>query len=270
MQKLNFQFQEYKLSEKDKGFIDPPMMFIAELFGLPCYREDVNFSLMLEEPELLLDRKSEFYVSGSVIAGRENLTEFKIKRWTYGIDKKKEPEVTVYLDEVKPPPIERFFAGLSEDNKKFTVYFTIALVALIILFAFIAIWDYPSPLIFWDFIGTHIRWLIALMLFITTSVFVVWFYTKNKKSTLAREFIGAIGGVLIFAIPIAWGLVSVPPQIGNEFEPIAYLDFLRSRFLSYILLLAGIVPWITIFLKYFGWDLAVSILSQSTKKEKSP
>jgi hypothetical protein len=98
----------------------------------------------------------------------------------------------------------------------------------------------------------------------------IWAQVRFRKSAFARNVLLALFSFSAVLIPIIWLVASLPPQqiSGKPEEYIQYLDYLRNRLTTFILLLAGIIPWLTLFLKWLGLDLFASALGLFAERLK--
>ena len=177
-------------------------------------------------------------------------------------------EIDVLLREPKPSPFERWFASRTGDTQFLLVLLTLILPLTIIGVLFALLSNYPEPQGFWIWFGLHIRPLVGWSLFLLTLGATVWLQIRFRDSSFGSAFFSLLSGVLILAVPIVWSQVSLPTQPVTSGNAIAYLDELRSRAAAFALLLTGIVPWITLFLKWLGLDLLSSIVNLVTDKRK--
>lgn len=268
-QRVTCRFQEYSLPEKP-SWGDPLLMAIAETWGLPGYREEKSFSLSLEHPELFLLPKAKFAVSPELAkVKRSEPVEFEIVKWTFRLEAEDRAEIDLLIREIKPSPLQRWFAGLP-DGKQYAVATSVVLLPLAVaVFLALAIWSYPEPRGLWAWFGEHVRGIVGWSLFVLLFAGGIWVYAKTRKSAFTQSVFLFLWGVLIWVVPLIWLQVSRPsrPFSGNPDEYIQYLDFLRTRFSSFSLLLAGFVPWLTLLLKWLGWDLLASAAGLLFKKK---
>jgi hypothetical protein len=268
-QRVTCRFQEYKLPEKP-SWLDRLLMPVSETWGLPGYRQDKSFTLTLEHPELFLVPKARFSVSGA-LAQRPEPVEFEIVKWTFRLEAEDRPEIDLAAREIKLSPLQRWFAN-SPDGKQYAIAVVAVLLPLMVAgFCALAIWNYPDPRGLWAWFGQHVRGIVGWSLFVLVLIGGLWAYAKTRKSAFTQNVLLFLWGVSIWVVPLIWLQVSLPPRpfSGNPDEYIQYLDFLRARFGTFALLLAGIVPWLTLLLKWLGWDLLASVVGLVFKKKDS-
>ncbi len=268
MQKIRINYSEYTLPE-NAGFSDKFLLPIAEHFELPGYKEEKEFVLEVEFPDLFL-KKGEKFVAQKSLTGRNEDTQFIILNWNYKFLDEENSEIELSVKRDKPPVIESLFASLSPGWQDGLAFGTILLTVFIIFISSVSIIFYPEPLWLWEFIGKYIRGFVGWSLFGFMLLLLIWSQVKFEKSKIAQTFFGTLLGILIFLVPAIWLIVSIRPAefVGVENGDILYLNYLQSRFSSGFMFFVGVVPWLTIFLKYFGWDLVVSLLSKIAEGRK--
>lgn len=268
---INCRFQEYRLPEKPTRF-DNWFMSVSETLGASGYRHDKCFTLILEYPELFLIPKSKFSVAGSLV-GRIDKAEFEVLKWRFGFEKGDESVLDLDVREVKLSPLQRWFSNLSPRHQYALGAISVLLPLAIIGLGAYTIISYPDPRGFWIWFGQHVRGIVGWSLLVSLLVLDIWTFYKFRKSPFVQNVLLFLLSFSIFLIPLFWLQVSLPPQplSGNPEEYIQYLDYLRTRLATFVLLLAGTIPWLTLFLKWFGLDLIASILglwSKSLKDKK--
>jgi hypothetical protein len=242
-------------------------MPIAEALGTPGYRHDKSFTLLVEHPELLLIPRSKFSVSGSLIQ-RSEPAEFEVARWMFRHETEDSAEIDLDIREVKLSPWAREFYGLTDGTQ-----YAIAGLALLLPFALIVsgayvIYNYPNPLWFWVWFGQHVRFIVGWSLLFLLLTGGIWVQVRFRKFAFTRNVLLFLWSLSIWLVPLIWLQVSLAhrPLSGKPEESIQYLDYLRTRLVAVTLLLTGIIPWLTLALKWLGLDLLASSWELLTKK----
>ncbi len=68
--------------------------------------------------------------------------------------------------------------------------------------------------------------------------------------------------------PLGWMMLSAPPQPLDDTPQgyVNYLNYLFSQWQTAAPLLAGLIPWATMILKWLGWDMLASAVGMMGKK----
>lgn len=278
MKEIKINYSEYVLPEKPTVFYKIGK-FSSELFGAKYYREDKSFLIKVENPELFLSNNKSFTVKNEFIgeetatgdvnkkAPETDETTFDIQKWNYKFSSETEYEINVSAQKRKKSQFETLYASLPDKWQIFFPLFTILILSWISFAAYALISNYPNPLFFWSAVGKYIQTTVSWSLFLLLFGVFIWFVGFYRGSIILKNFLSAITFLLAVIVPIIWVTISAKPAefAGQPDENILYLNYLRNYFSTTSLILVGIVPWLVIFLKYFGFDLLPSLLSQAVK-----
>lgn len=277
MKEIKINYSEYELPENPNVF-NKIGKFVCEYFGFELYRNDKTFTIKVENPDLFLSNNKSFAVKNDFIEKDKTKNEtkanlakdeskFQIEKWQYKFISENECEIVVATKKQKPSQIETLYTNMKGDWQMLIPFFTIITLSGLVLFTYSLITDYPNPLFFWSFIGKYIQATIGWSLFILLFGLYIWSLTFYRGNIILRNYLAAITVLLSLIVPIFWMSISVKPKefIGQSDENILYLNYLKNYFSTSTLILIGIIPWITIFLKYLGFSLLPAILNQFYK-----
>lgn len=277
MLKVNLNYPEYILPQPTNWLLT--LIFdISSSLGLKKYREEKSLSLSLEHPELFLVKGKIFSIDQSLLKQSTDQNDlklpptvkFKISDWTYQVAENSEILVNVTVQEIKPNPAELLFRKLSGDNQYLLALMAFIIPIAVLLIIYLLLIDFPNPLLFWEAVDRNIRGIIMVSLFILMVIVFIWSQIKFRQSTIAQTYFGVALGTLMWTIPFLWAILSAPPPaLANQSpEEVPYLRYLLRNATLFWLTLVGIIPWLTIILKYLGWDLLVSILNKAAEESK--
>jgi hypothetical protein len=265
------QFYEYHLPN-NPSWLDRLLMPVSETLGTPGYRQDKSLHLDLDHPELFLNPKAKFSVHSSLLGRIEpNEVEFEVLKRKLRFTEDRKPVIVLSLREVKPKPIERWYAGLPDGWQYGLGATTVVLPLVIIGLIFIVVSQYPNPPWFWLWFAQQVRGIVGWSLFVQLFLLHIWLVFKLRKSEFTQNIFLFIGSLSIFLIPLIWLEVSLPPsELSGSLENtyVEYLNYLRKRLVNIILFFSGTVPWLTLLFKFFGLDLIASFFSLLDEKLK--
>lgn len=278
MKEIKIKYSEYVLPENPNIF-NKIGKFGDELLGTKLYSEDKTFTIKVENPDLFLSNNKSFAVKNESFFGKIEPDEkadseskieetiFDIQKWNYKFNSNDEYEFVAFARKRKESQLDALYASMSDKWQMLFPFFTILILAATGFFAYALTSDYPNPLLFWSAIGKYIQPTVSWGLFLLMFGLLIWSAAIYRGSVILKSFVAAASSLLMIILPIFWVTVSVKPAefAGQPDEHILYLNYLRNYFSTTSLIFIGIVPWITIFLKYFGFELLPALLSQATK-----
>ncbi len=261
-------FHEYALPTTP-DWLDRRLMPVSETIGTSGYRLDKSFTLNLEHPELFLIPRLRFFVAGSMVQ-REKPVEFEVVRWTFRYESWNQSTIDLVVREVKLTPFERWFSSLPAGRQYFLAGAAVVLSLAIVGSGVYAIMHFPNPDWFWAWFGHHVRSIVGWGLFSLLLISDMWAAIRFSKSPFRQNVLLFVLSFSALVVPFVWLSVSSPPQplSGSPVEYIQYVDYLRSRLSTLVLLLAGIIPWLALVLKWLGLDLLASAVSLFAARKK--
>lgn len=292
MKEIKIEYSEYVLP-KEKSVFYTIGKFGGEYFKAKCYRKDKTFTLAVENPDLFLANNKSFTVNSLFFKSfaRKNSPEvlrkrdktknktaeaekpkdfiFDIKKWEYKFNGTNEREIVASAQIRNGSQFDVAYDSLPFKWQLLLPFSTFLVIYVLSFLVYAFVRDYPEPLSFWTFVGKYIQTTISWsLLFLMIGLF-IWSLVIYRGSVIIQSYLSAASMLLVIILPIVWATISAKPKefIGQPNEDILYLNYLRNYISTSLLILVGFVPWITIFLKFFGYDLLSTLLTQAVKKK---
>lgn len=258
MMRINCSFPIYVLP-KDANWAVSLLKFISEQFGLSVLRNERAFTFDTERPDLYL-RPGTIVDVDSDTLGRTPTGKFRVLGGTVSI-RAGLTEVDLKLRELRPSPLDTWFAARSPDARK-TIALTIgSMLACIFGFAAYAVLQYPSPEVFWAWVGRNIRGIVALGLLMLC--WLPYWSTKDRleSAPLAKRVLFVtctVTGIIAF---ISWGFsVQALAANADNTAAIKHLNDLGSKARTFFPMIAGLIPWLLIIVDRLGLGVFGSVL----------
>jgi hypothetical protein len=264
-QTIRCQYADYVLPQK-AGLLDRLLLPVAETLGTAGYRETRQLTVTNEASVPAFEKGLELTIDAATLK-RTGAAKFRVVKVTYQV-KDGLLQTEAELRELKPTPSQRWYASLKDDTRLFVTYGTLVAVIALIFFGIVVYLNYPEPMWFWAWVGQNVRGLVGWSLFFLFLIALIWSSTKLEGSTWSQDMSGGLFGLLMMGAPFGWLMLSVPPQPldGSQQGYINYLNYLLSQWQTAAPLLAGLVPWATMILKWLGWDMLSQAIGLMGKK----
>jgi hypothetical protein len=262
---LHCHLAEYTLPPK-ASLLDRLMLPIAETLGTAGYRHIHKFDVT-SEGSATLQKDSELTIDAATLQRPTKSAKFRVVVVEYKVQNH-QLEIEVELKEIKPAPLQRWYAGLSDQTRVMVTYTSLTLFIGLVIFSTVVYTQYPEPLWFWGWVGQNIRGLVSASLFILFLAGLVW--SNTKPDSWLQDMTSGMFGLLAVGAPVGWMMASAPPApMSAPQESIAYLNHLLSQWQTATPLLAGVVPWGAMLFKWLGWDMMAEAVEMMGKQKDS-
>jgi hypothetical protein len=256
--RINCSFPIYVLP-KDANWAVRLLKFVSEQFGLSVLRQERVFTINTAQPDLFLRPGTVIDVDNAAL-GRTSPGRFRVVSGTMRICAG-HTEVDLKLRELRPKPLDAWFAARSPGTQKMIAWMAGGAVACILAFGAYAVLNYPSPQVFWAWVGRNIRDIVASGLLMLCWLPYWSTMDRLESAPLVKRALFVTCAVTSVIAFITWGFsVEALPANANAEAAIRYFDDLRSKAATYIPMIAGLIPWLLIIVDRLGLSVLGGIL----------
>jgi hypothetical protein len=231
-----------------------------ETFNIPLSRETRHFTLTTNTQTPVLSAGVELAVDAASLQ-RDEPARFRVSKLKYFVNKGV-LETEAELIELKPAPIQRWYAKLNDAPRVAMAAATLLGLGLLSAFLFYAVTNYPQPIEFWAWVGQNIRVGMSIFLGLSFLSALVWSIRGGFDDSWVQDIAKLLFGTLFIGAPMGWWMASQPNQImtGSPQVYIDYLNQLISQWQTLTPMLVGLLPWATMIFKWLGWDMFLSVI----------
>jgi hypothetical protein len=240
---------------------------LCETFGLPFSRQTRHVTITTEPQTPALNAGLELAIDAATLQ-RSQPARFRVSKLNYFVNNGM-LETEAELIELKPPPIQRWYANLSDLARVAIAAATILSLFFLTAFAFYAVTNYPQPIDFWAWVGKNIRGGLTMILGISFLSALVWSNRGGIENSWVQDIANLLFGTLAIGAPMGWWMASEPNQAmtGSPQVYIDYLNQLISQWQTLTPMLIGLLPWATMIFKWMGWDMVSSVMDTMGKSK---
>lgn len=262
--RLNLRFTEYKLPEDPKGS-DRWAIVVSELLRLRAFRAELVIPVDPDAVDLLTQAGNKVKIDAATL-GRKTSAPFVVVKSSHTVSGR-DLVTDIELKEQKPTLFQRWYASWDDVAKVTFAVLAIFLAVGLPVAAVLLVGSYPEPVAFWAFVGQYIRPVVGWSLALLALGGVFWVVSKLEARPALQDVLGIFFGMLVVGAPVAWSIVSVPPEplTGTQESYAAYLDHLISQVATLTPMLAGALPWLLLFLRTVGAGLLASMVELAHK-----
>ena len=261
---INCRFDSYPWPP-NANLIVETFLPVSEQFGWSWYRQECNFEIVTEHPEVFLSTDRSFSVQGELVNQAQDVKLIPLK-WTVEYGDDHATQIKMLARELKLSPFDRWFGTISDAAKIGIGVVLVELTAAIIGLGAYAVFAYPNPDFFWAWVARNTTVIGAIGLPVMIIV---------GGMQLGKRYEGNFAPVLAFCLTVflwpavcaAWVMYIAPPMTTEPYTK--YLEDLRSNAGVGAAVFVSLSPWLVVILKALGLDLFASGAKQGSELFKS-
>lgn len=268
MTRINCTFPIYVLPQ-DANWAVTLLKFVSEQFGFSVLREEKEFTINADHPDLFLYPRVVVDVEGQAL-GRTEPAKFLVTTWALRVNNDG-TEIELKLRELRPSPLDAWFARLPVGTQKVIVWTIAAASLCVFTFSGLALAHYPEPLAFWAWVGRNIRDIVALGLLLLAWLPYFWAADRLENAPLVKRILFVLCLVVSIAAVVGWGVSveALEPSASSE-ASIEYLNNLKCRAATLIPMIVSLIPWLLIIVKRLGLDVLALVLKAMKESLGTP